>query len=397
MIKTYTALTRNIDDPEEAVREICEQLNVEKNALKNTIGIMHFFHECAESGVCQAVEKALPFPLVGTVSTYTSVSGEYGEFVFAVTMITSDDTHFSIHNIENINTKPKQEIADEFLALCKEICSVEKPKMVMSFLSASNNFSADELVALTNKLPETLPFFGSVAFNIESVGTHYVASEGKVSSDMLTLVAFYGAVNPTFHVTTSFAFDDKFLDDAEITDADGTVIKTVNNQPVLQYLISQGLVSEDRTLADGSIWALPALLSYSDGTTVVRAFVGIDEENDYVFATGAMEVGARIKFSLMDAGKTLASAAEIVERLSNLEANDVIAYSCAARAWSLGTEIHAEAEKIAECAKVFEAKHGKPFVFSVVSSGGEICPVTDKDGKLVNVLHNYTLSACSLN
>jgi hypothetical protein len=46
LIKLYTAFTKEIDG-KAAVREICEQLNPAENALKNTIGIMHFYCEFA--------------------------------------------------------------------------------------------------------------------------------------------------------------------------------------------------------------------------------------------------------------------------------------------------------------------------------------------------------------
>jgi hypothetical protein len=49
----------------------------------------------------------------------------------------------------------------------------------------------------------------------------------------------------------------------------------------------------------------------------------------------------------------------------------------------------------AEIKKVIE-KVGDKIPYWLAYSGGEICPVRGKDGKLRNRLHNYTFSACVL-
>jgi len=397
MIKFYTGFTKEIDNAEAAVREICEQLNPSVNALENTIGIIHFYYEFAETGVCQAIIDALPFEVAGCVSSYSAAGGEYGDIALCVTMITSDGADFSIRILEEVDKKSRELIFDEISQLCEELCAEEKPKMVMPFIPPLQHFGGDELVSFVNALPDPFPMFGTISFNTEDKkGSNVVVGGGKISS-AFAFIAFYGDVEPTFHVTTAFAFDESFGGVAEITESDGLVLKKINDVTALNYLREQGVITSDNAVVGSGIWAIPAILTYPNGTKVVRAFLGVVEGTEFIISTGKMEVGTYIKFAFVDGDKTLSSAENLIKDLFETKKTDVIAYSCAARAWSLGAKFFAEAQKIAECAEGYQFGQDDPFNYSVAYSGGEICPVLDNTGKLVNALHNYTLIACSFN
>jgi hypothetical protein len=388
MVKMYMAFTNQIDDPEEAVREVLEQLKLEENKLKNTIGIIHFYHEFVDTEVCKAVADALPFDVVGCVSAYVGTDERYADVALTVTVFTGDDVSFSVKAIDGISGKSKEQITEEVTRMCAELCAKEAPKLVMPFLSMGPYFSGDDLVDAVNALPEPFPLYGSIVFNTDQEKGHHVLVDGKISSDVHVYVAFYGNFEPKFHITTAF-FDFQGTS-ADVTDAEGTVLKAVNGMTTLQYLREQGMVPADETAITAS-WTIPAILTYPNATQVVRAFPGLVEGTEFAWATGFIKTGARISFAHLDGDKTVASAALMIEKLVASKKTNVIIYSCAARAWSLGTEYDAEMKKIAECVKVA----GAPFNFSLAYTGGEICPVWDKDGKMINILHNCTLTACA--
>jgi hypothetical protein len=260
------------------------------------------------------------------------------------------------------------------------------------------SFSGDDLVAAVNALPETLPVFGTVTFNMDTLASpHYVLCGKKLATDIHAFVALYGDFEPKFQITSSFALEESFSDALEITDAEGTILKAVNGIPVLEYLKKQGMVTTDNIVAGTyGIWVIPAILTYPDGTRVVRAFPGVVEGTENIHSTGTMKAGAKIKFAYLDGDKTLASAVKLFENITAAKENSVMAYSCVARAWSLGSHFSAEAEKIEECAGAYQKTNNSPLNYYVAYSGGEICPVKDNDGKLVNLLHNYTLASCAL-
>ncbi|MCL2050785.1 MAG: FIST C-terminal domain-containing protein [Lachnospiraceae bacterium] len=390
MIKSYTAFTREIDDAELAISEILKQLNFEANSLTNTIGLVHFYYEFAETDICQALIEALPFPLAGCVSSYTAINGEYDDVALSVTMLTSDDVSFTVETIEEIDTKTREQVTDEVSAMLTKLGEKEKPKLIIPLLSMMKNYSGDDLVDTANALDDTYPLFGTIAFNMENnEGTHYVLANDKLSSVMCAFIAFYGNFEPKFHFTSSFAFDDSFGDVAEITKAEGALLHEVNHIPALSYLKKLGMVSADDSVAAGGIWAVPAILNFPNGTKVVRAFLGIVEGTESIFATGALQNGAKIQFAYLDGDKTLGSAKKLFEEKDSGNESNFLAFSCAARAWSLGTKFFAEAQTIASYA---DESH----IYSLAYSGGEFCPVIDNSGKLINTLHNYTLITCSL-
>ena len=394
MIKLYTAFTKEIDNSQKAVEEIIEQLNPEKNKLKNTIGIIYFYYEFVETGTYQAIVDAMPFEVVGCLSSYVEASGQYGDVALSVTMITGDDVHFSVRTLDDPEAKTHEQIVDEVTQICKDFCVQGKPKLVMPFMTLQQNFSGDSLAATVNALPESFPLFGTISFNMENTtGPHFVSGNGKISSNMHVFVAFYGDFEPKFRVTSSFVFDDSFGDSVEITEAEDTVLKKVNGIPALQHLKRQGMITSDNIVTGAyGIWAIPAILTFPDGTRVVRSFVGVVEGTEHIHSTGEMSVGAKIKFANLDGEKTLASATKLFKELCDTKENGVIAYSCAARAWSLGTKFSGEMQKVAECVNEFNPSMN----YSLTYSGGEICPVIDNSGKLVNVLHNCTLVSCVL-
>ena len=396
MIQIYTAFTREIDDPEEAVREIIEQIKPAENMLANTIGIVQFHHEFAETGVYQAIAGALPFEIVGCATSFISTNDQYGEFSLAVTMLTADDVNFSVWTLENADAKSREQIFDEITQISAGMCVRETPKMVMPFLSQLTHFSGDDLITMVNALRNPFPLFGTIAFSEENKkGNNIVVQGGKISCDMYAFAAFYGDLEPTFRVTTSFDYDENLGDTAEISDAEGPVLKAVNGIPTAEYLRKKGLLNEASISGNWSVWVVPAIMTRLDGSKVARAFLGVVPGTNDIYSAGALEMGAKISFAYMNREKTLSSAERLLEQIDAANENNIIAFSCAARSWSLDSQYLAEINKIAECADKYRQKNNVPLNYCVSYSAGEICPLLNDNGELVNTLHNYTLISCS--
>ncbi|MCL2064239.1 MAG: FIST C-terminal domain-containing protein [Candidatus Cloacimonetes bacterium] len=396
MIKLYTAITKEVDDPKKAVEEISEQLNFKENMLKNTVGIVHYYYEYIETGVFEALAEALPFKMVGCVTAYVAASGGFGDAALTITMLTSDDADFSIFSLNDLGKKSHEIISEELKNLFHEMSKKETPKVAMTFMSPLKNYSGDDLVAVANSIEKTIPIFGTLAFYLGQDEFHeQIITNNAVSADSLVLLAIYGDVNPKFHVSTSFDFDESLDTGGVITEADGPTLKAVNGISAVQYLKNQDMLTTDNAVFGSAIWAVPAILSYPSGTKVVRAFVTIIDGTEYILATGSMDTGAKIKFSFLDGDKTLASAKKLINDLTDKKENDVIAYSCGARAWALGVNHSGEAKIFEETGSIFKQKYSVPLNYCVAYSGGEICPILNDEGKLVNTLHNYTLIACS--
>ncbi|MCL2457053.1 MAG: FIST C-terminal domain-containing protein, partial [Defluviitaleaceae bacterium] len=376
-----------------AAKDILEQLNVEENKLKNTIFIAHFYYECVESGLCEALRNTLPFPVVGCVATYVTTNIAHGDCACSVTMITSDDTEFFIRSIKDVHAKTKDDICEELTKICEDLNDV---KMCLSYLTPTSSFNGDDLAEIANDMENIVPFYGVMAYSLEGIdGANFVMDIDEISCDMFLFVAFCGKAEFSFRVATSFAFEEKFTQEADVTEADGAVLKTINGQPVVQYLKDLGMIKDGGSVTGHSLWTVPAVISYPNGTVIARSFFGIIDDTEFLLATGAIKTGGKIRFAHLDGNKTIASAAAMVDSLTEENENNVLMYNCGARVWSVGKDVFAESEKIAERAKIFKEKHNETLLYSIASCGGEICPITDKDDKLVNALHNYSFITCS--
>ena len=68
MIKAFTAVTSEIDDPKAAVEEILAGLSIDKNLKKHSMGIISCFSEYEDTGVLEAICGALPFDCIGSTT-----------------------------------------------------------------------------------------------------------------------------------------------------------------------------------------------------------------------------------------------------------------------------------------------------------------------------------------
>ena len=398
MIKMFTAFTTEIDDSQQAAAEILEQLKPQEHQLKNTIALVFFHYEFAINDNLQKFLKALPFELAGCMSTYMGTNGQHGDVAITVTMFTSDDVTFKVKTIENVKDKNIQQMREEVTATCKDFCKDETPKLIIPFLSASPLFCGNDLMNAVNKYNKKLMLFGMHVFNIDGVpDTSFVLADGKLSSDMCAMIAFYGNVNPKFRINTSIAFSESFGETAEITDAELSTLKTVNGIPALDFLKKKGLITPDNIHNTASLMAVPAILTYKNGTKVSCAFTGIDEQKGYAITARTLEKGAKIVLSQLDGKKTFESARSMVREIKEVKENDFLAFSCAARVWSIGSNLFSEMQVIEEGAKEYENEYGVPLNYNIAYSGGEICPIPNGDGVFMNMVHNYTLVVCTFN
>ncbi|MCL2801676.1 MAG: hypothetical protein FWD28_07970 [Treponema sp.] len=407
MVKLYTSITDKIDEPNAAVRDILEQLNPKENMLKNTIGIVHFHFSCKEKGTCEEIIKELPFEVCGCVTTFMGSKETYAESALSVTMITSDDVYFDIKTVEGINSKTREQLTEEVETLLNNFTLNEKPKVVFPFIPMVQNFTSDDLVDISNNMEKDKWFalFGTVAFNQEKQddsgrkedSTYYVLADKKITADIFAFVAFYGDIKPKFSCTSAFAYENRFMPSVTITENDGLLLKKVNDMNILEYFFKRGITNKDNQMTSSKIWAVPAILKLGNGIKLVRAFLNAGEGADYVFSTGSLETGANITFSMLDGEKTIESAKGLINNLYEKDRKDVIAYSCAARAWSLDDKISQEAHLFGSMAKKYREENDKEYNYVLSYSGGEICPAKDDSGKFLNVFQNYSLISVTFN
>ena len=382
MIKSYTATTREIDDPQAAVAEILAMLAPDNNLLKNSLGIISCFSEFEDTGVLKAICDALPFECIGATSCLCSAGQEIDEILFAITVLTSDDCDFKSLAIP-ITEQYEQNISSSLTALLGH--SPEKPALFFSYFPLMNTVSGDLILSALDEATGSIPLFGMTTVDhtadYSSAKTIY---NGNGYSEMAVLCAVFGVPKVEFGVAS---IDDSNIrkQKAIITESNGNTLIGVNGKLAIEYLEEIGYTREEVCTGLGVV---PLVIDYMDGPkSVVRAVFTYTPEG-HVVCGGKMPVNSTLGLAKhMEKSDVLETAGVNMRALSE-KGSTILSYSCVARYLVLGMDNTAEAETLIENAG------GANHMFSY--SGGEICPMPGANGKLKNVFHNYTIVFCRL-
>ena len=383
MIKSYTAFTSEIDDTELALSEIINQLEPEKNCLKNTVALVTCYHEFATNGLVAELYKKLKFPIIGTTSTAISTNRGYGQLDFSILMITSDDVVFTVA----CSSPLAGGLEEPFQAMYQSALAghTETPKLIISAAPLMLDYAGDNFVDMLSKVSDGVPNFGTLAIdNTLDYSDSYVVFNDKVERDIYGIIVASGNIHPKCFYA-SFSPEYIFSHTATITKTDGNLIMEIDGAPIIQYLEKIGLAKSGKVT--DILHSIPFILDYAgEGKTVSRVLLSWNKDG-YGVCGGLMPEGTRFSLGMWDKADVIGTTTRTIEdSLKDKNVSTLILHSCLARSYALGTEILLETEKVNEI-----IAERIPYIFSY--SGGEICPVRNESNS--NRFHNNTVIACT--
>ena len=388
MIKTLVARTAEVDDVKAAVEEIKSQLGPESGLLKNSIGIIACHYEFVLSGILKGVCDALPFDIVGTISSGQSIADDHGLLLLTLMVITGDDVEFDKVLTPSLMTEPGRVITESYKSAINGRAAVRttKPALILAFAPFILQNSGDEYVNVISEASGGVPCFGTIAIDDSlDFSNCYMLADGEHHRDKMVMVLLYGNVNPRFYIAN--ISEDKILEkSAVVTKSAGPVLMEVNERPVIEYFEDLGLVKASET--QYAMSSLPFLLDYNDGTPKVsKIFVMLSPEKHAICA-GAMPEGSTLYMATMDKDDVLHTTGEAVDLLLKDIQNrsGLLIYSCIGRSMALGVEQFGEMEMV-------KRRIGSGLPFMMTLSGGEICPTLVSGGKAINRFHNNAFIA----
>lgn len=384
MIKTLTAHTSEIDNPDAAVAEILEQLDIEKNLLKNSVGMISCYSEFIEAGIVENICKKLPFSVIGATTLESAVRGVHAQIILSITIITSDTLTFTAAVTKPLKPDTFREYIKSTYIKAAENSS-QKPSMVLAFAPLLFDIAGDYIVETLDSVSGGVPIFGTLAvdhtIDYSTAGTIY---NGTFNREALSMILIYGEIKPVFSIAS--VSDERILGQkAIITESEGNILKGVNGMSVIQYLQSIGLAPHGK---NEGLNAIPFIIDFNDGTKpVTRAIYAITPDGHAVCG-GVMPVNATLGIGYIDHDDVLSTTKKLIEEiLKKNEKDGLFIFSCVVRNLVLGFDVLAE---IGEVEKGLQDKI--PFFMSY--SGGEICPVYNEKGEPVNRFHNDTIVTC---
>jgi hypothetical protein len=258
------------------------------------------------------------------------------------------------------------------------------PAFIISLFPFLSDISSADVLKHLDAACGGIPIWGSVASGMDmSYAGAGVIGNGRFHDKSAVMLLLHGPLEPEFIVAS---IPDRNIGDrgALITESDGCILKKANDIPLLEYFEDIGIVmriGQDNT-------TLPLMVDYGDGSKpVALAVYGLTPEN-WAVCGGEVPEGASFFCGEIDKDGILESAADALARIRKAEGkNCLLMLPCVTRFVMMTPEQDEEMRLVVE---TFGGK--RPFVFAL--SGGEICPLRDRDGVRHNRHHNFTFSAC---
>jgi hypothetical protein len=383
MIRILTAHTYEIDDADQAIAEVMAQLSLEENLQAHSVGILACHYEFVYSGTVRALCAALPFPVVGAITSAQAVPGQHGGLLLTLMVLTSQDVTFQTALTESLLGAPSAALEQAYR---EAVGTGPRPALMLSYAAFLLQNSGDEYVAALSAVSGGVPCFGTLAVDDTSTFDNaYMIYNGEHYRDRMGLILLYGPLSPQFYIAT--ISDDKIITKpARITASQGHVLKEVDGVPLVRFFESYNLTKAIETRYAMS--SVPIMLDYGDGTPLVsKVFIRLNDENHGICA-GAMPEGATLYLGVFDKRDVvLTSRGTLEEALAALpDASGALIYSCVSRYMTLGADSDAEL-------KIARELLGDKLPMMMAYSGGEICPTPGAAG-LVNRFHNNAFVLC---
>lgn len=388
MVKYYTAFTNEIDDVELAVTEIMEQLDIENNLLENSVGIITCLADYIETGVVKELCARLPFDVAGSTTLVSATQEELGETMLGIMVITSDDVVFSSAITEPLKGEDEAAVAKAYKEAETKLPG--KPVFMLSFAPLLFNAGTDFFATAADKVSGGVPNFGTVVVgHDDNYANSQVIYNGEGKKDQYAFILAHGNIEPKFYVG-NISDEKVFLEKGVVTKSCGNQVQQINDMPVFDYLVTLGLEADEDGNLPG-INSFPIMLDFNDGTPPVARAMFALTENGSVVCGGSMPEGSAFSIAAFDAEEINKTSTMVMESaVAGKNSGALIVFSCVGRYFSQGLDNMGEVELV----KNIVQKAGLPCLFAY--SGGEICPVYDKDGQISNRDHNNTIIICSI-
>ncbi|MCL2363849.1 MAG: FIST C-terminal domain-containing protein [Defluviitaleaceae bacterium] len=377
MIRMLSAYTTEIDEINDAYDEIIKQIDL-NNLDTHSVGILYCHPEFAESGVATAICDRLPFDVIGMTVAAVAGNGSLGTYGLSLCVLTGNDISF-----KSIYTDPFT--AEDFEAKIDtayqqaRASMAQDPAFIISCFPMMNELMGYRMLDAMDKSCAGLPIYGGVCYGI-NFGNEKSCTlfNNQSSPNAIGMILVNGNVQPEFK---AMALPDRYTrhDRAVITESEGPILRKVNDMPMLDYLSSVGY-----TVQTGA----PIMVYYEGNDKPIALSIYMTFEDGSILCGGECPVGAAIALGDISREVVLETSNESIKYITEAQGkNAAIIVPCSVRYFALYPESDEEMQLTADALKI-------PYIMGY--TGGELCPVADKNGVLRNRFHNFTYTSCLL-
>jgi hypothetical protein len=383
MIEMRTARTDEIDEIDDAVASIVQDIELQ-TLRKNSAGILFCHYDYVRSGVIEALHAALGFDIIGMTSTSNGTQSGYDMYGLSLAVLTSDDVSFAATMTTALT---HDNFVPEINATYERVRATisQDPALSITFVPYMEAVSAAEMMQVYNTACNGSPCWGSVTTSVELFFDQcYTVYNDQVIEDGFAMLLLDGDVQPSFVLNS---IPDQLISErrAVVTKSQGYRIYEIDDKPAVDFLNSFGLnVGKDNLPLTN-----PMLVYYGNSAESVTLGVYVIYEDGSLLLGGEIAVGDTVTIGSTTSEGIIQTTEQCIAQVKALGSpNGVLMLPCVTRFYSLSPDRNAELELVKERLGLGEL----PYLMGY--SGGEICPVKNERGELVNRFHNYTITAC---
>jgi hypothetical protein len=395
-MRSAVATTLELDDTNEAVRELVDSIRAQLELAENSVGILLCDADADGAGISAGIERLLGVPVAGMTSLATFSTESYHEGAIVLTVFTADDARFTLAASEPFSDAYEEQMAAAYRqTVPADATPGQTPELIFAFCPNGEPFSGDKYANTLSALVPGTPIMGGVSSDDYDYERARVFLTGREYANSIVLVCLWGNVRPTFairHVTSRFAERIR-----RIVKAADNVVYQVGDETFVEYLEGFGLRTDvpDPLVAFTSY---PMMLTREgeDETPLMRHIAGLDLKTGVGTFIADVPTGALANICLGNRDDLKVSARESMEALltgmaeqSDYEYSTVFCVSCCGRAIILGSESDAEGSIVAELLPAGTVLAGAYCL-------GELCPTRYVDGVAINRFHNCSITFCAL-
>ena len=160
MIKMLVAYTTEVDEAPQAIAEILEQLNLEKNQLKNSVGLLTCHVDFLATGVVEELCAKLPFDVLG-ITTLGSGTNEITDLcALTLSVLTSNDVSFSTVLTESLMDEQEAPVKAAYSQAAAKLPG--KNSLILACAPMLSHVGGEKLVRLIDKASDSVPVFGTL-------------------------------------------------------------------------------------------------------------------------------------------------------------------------------------------------------------------------------------------
>ncbi len=402
-MRSIVAVTTEIDDVDEAVRELLEQVRAGGPLGRNSCGIVYCDVEMDHGNFLAKLQENLLFDIVGCTSIATFDAKNGARSMSAVlAVLTADDAQFSVALTEPL---APENLHGELAKAWNSVSgAINGPGRLLFLIPPfDDRVPLDEYVDTLSALSGDIPVFGGLPSSNVADGDIMMYAKGRPFADRAALVLVGGNVRPLFsvqNVLSTFSEQKRI-----VSKADRNVVHTVEDMTFTDYLKSVGLAVDD-LIAQGDLAVyvstpLKVYLNkndYNDGVPVVRTIKSLDGTSGSGVLFGAIPENSAVSIATMKRRDIQDSCRKAVQEIrEKIEANrsddytytTLLCISCGGRYMVMADDKDVEGNILLEYLP-------NGLTLSGFYAYGEICPTVVRDGKALNRVHNESIVMCAL-